>query len=111
LTETRPNNEISVLRSTPFFFNGVECFLEDDGNGEMRIMTNQQDARSLIREIGTVDYASGLVKLEAFRPQSIIGEQIELRARTLERDITSQRRTILSVRDTDINVTVEQVRV
>jgi len=110
LAETRPNNEISVLRSTPFFFNGVECFLEDDGNGLMRIMTNQQEARSLIREIGTVDYQSGLVKLENFRPQSIIGEQIELRARTLERDITSQRRTILSIRDVDINVSVEQVR-
>jgi len=111
LSETRPNNEISVLRSTPFFFNGVECFLEDDGNGLMRIMTNQQEARSLIRETGTVDYQSGLVKLEGFRPQSIIGEQIELRARTLERDITSQRRTILSIRDVDINVNVEQVRV
>jgi len=111
LAETRPNNEISVLRSTPFFFNGVECFLEDDGNGLMRIMTNQQEARSLIRETGTVDYQSGLVKLENFRPQSIIGEQIELRARTLERDITSQRRTILSIRDVDINVNVEQVRV
>ena len=111
LAETRPNNEISVLRSTPFFFNGVECFLEDDGNGLMRIMTNQQEARSLIRETGTVDYQSGLVKLENFRPQSIVGQQIELRARTLERDITSQRRTILSIRDTDINVSVEQVRV
>lgn len=111
LAETRPNNEISVLRSTPFFFNGVECFLEDDGNGAMRIMTNQQEARSLIREIGTVDYDSGLVKLENFRPQAIIGQQIELRARTLERDITSQRRTILSIRDTDINVTVDQVRI
>ena len=76
----------------------------------MRIVTNQAAATSLIRTVGTVDYVKGVVQLEAFRPQSIIGSVIELRARTLERDITSQRRTILSIRDTDININVEQVR-
>lgn len=111
LAETRPVNEISILQSTPFFFSGVECFLEDDGEGRMRIMTNQQNAKSLIRRVGSVNYHTGLVQLEGFKPQSIVGDQIELRARTLERDITSQRRTILSIRDTDINVNVQQVRV
>ena len=110
LAATRPSTEISIIRSTPFFFNGVECFLEDDGNGEMRIVTNQAAATSLIRTVGTVDYEKGVVQLEAFRPQSIVGDVIELRARTLERDITSQRRTILAIRDADINVNVEQVR-
>ena len=110
LAATRPSNEISVIQSTPFFFNGVECFLEDDGNGEMRIVTNQLNATSLIRTVGTVDYTKGVIQLEAFRPQSIVGNAIELRARTLERDITAQRRTILAIRNSDINVDIEQVR-
>lgn len=111
LSETRPSNEISVLQSTPFFFNGVECFLEDDGQGGMRIMTNQANARSLIRRIGTVNYDTGLIQLEGFKPQSIVGNAIEINARTLEKDITAQRRTILSIRDKDINVSVQQVRI
>ena len=111
LSAVRPQNEISVLRSTPFFFNGVECFLEDNGNGEMRIVTNQSGATSLIRTVGTVDYDKGLVQLENFRPQSIVGSQIELRARTLEKDVTAQRRTILSIRDEDISIEVQQVRI
>lgn len=111
LSETRPQNEISVLSSSPFVFNGIECYLEDDGDGGIRIMTNRAEAKTLIQEIGTVNYDTGFVQLKNFKPQRIIGNEIELRARTLERNITSQRRTILSIRDVDINVSVEQVRV
>jgi len=111
LATVRPSNEISIIRSTPFLFNGVECFLEDDGDGIVRIMTNQESATSIIRNVGVVDYASGLVQLENFNPQNLLsGTSVELTARTLEKDITSQRRTILSIRDNDINVSVSQVR-
>lgn len=111
LEATRPANEISILSSTPFIFGGIECFLEDDGRGNMRIMTSQGESKVLIREIGTVDYERGVVKLEGFAPQSLIDNRFELFARTLEKDITSQRRTILTIRDQDIFVDVEQVRV
>lgn len=111
LATIRPSNEISIIRSTPFLFNGVECFLEDNGDGIMRIMTNQESATSIIRNVGVVDYDRGLVQLENFNPQNLLsGSSIELTARTLEKDITSQRRTILSIRDNDINVSVSQVR-
>ena len=106
----RPKNEISVLNSTPFLFNGFECFLEDDGRGIMRIVTNQGNSTALVREIGTVDYDTGLVKLKGFAPQALIDNRFEIFARTLEKDITAQRRTILSIRNRDIRVEVEQVR-
>ena len=110
LEEIRPANEISILRSTPFIFNGIECFLEDDGRGIMRIMTSRGETKVFVREIGTVNYSQGFVQLKGFAPQSLIDNKFEISARTLEKDITAQRRTILSIRDQDIFVDVEQVR-
>jgi hypothetical protein len=71
-----------------------------------------QDSRALkLREVGTVDYETGKIQLVNLSVQRLINNRIELYARTTERDITSQRKTILSIRDEDINVKVEQVRI
>jgi hypothetical protein len=104
-------NNLSAVRSTPFILNEIECYLEDDGRGAMHIMV-AQDSRALkLREVGTVDYETGKIQLVNLSVQRLINNRIELYARTTERDITSQRKTILSIRDEDINVKVEQVRI
>jgi hypothetical protein len=108
---SRNINRLSVVRSSPFILNELECFLEDDGNGIMRIMTLRNESLLFLREIGFVNYETGLVQLINFAPQRLINNRLELIARTLESDITAQRKTILSIRDEDIRVRVEQVRV
>lgn len=113
LARTRPSSEISVVRSSPFIFAGRESFLEDNGDGIMRIMTNEtneQTVRRFVKNIGTVDYDKGVIQLEQFAPQELFSSELSLYARTRDRDIKSQRRTILAIRDQDIDVSIEQVR-
>jgi hypothetical protein len=109
----RDETKRTTISSTPFFFAGEQCVLEDDGIGNMRIMASNVPSvpgRREIKEIGTVDYEKGIVKLVGFDPQSIVGNEIRIFAKTKEKDITAQRRTILAIRNQDIIVNVEQVR-
>jgi hypothetical protein len=110
LSESHKNDEISVISSSPFIFNGLNCFLEDDGDGIVRIMTSVNGEHSLVKDIGTVDYASGFVQLNSLYVNGLIGGNIRIYARTADADITSSRNVILSIRGEDINVQVERVR-
>ena len=101
----------SVIESSLFIYRGVECFLEDDGEGAIRIMAANQDKHSLLQTIGSVNYESGFVKLENFGPDFVSGDKLNIFAKTKEKDINSRRNTILKIRDEDINVNVIQVRV
>lgn len=109
-TDVRAASELSILSSSAFLYAGRECFLEDDGEGKMLIVANEEDNHVRIEDIGTVDYNTGVVSLESFAPTFVFGNQVQLYGRTFERDIRSQRRTILSIRDADINIDVQQVR-
>lgn len=105
------SDDIAIVRSSPFIFNNEPVFIEDDGEGLLRIMQDVGENHRQIKQIGTVDYDTGVLKIESLEVQTLINNRIDFRARTKERDITSQRRTILSIRDEDISVKVEQVRI
>lgn len=109
----RPEDELTVVYSSPFIYNGAEVFIEDDGEGELRMMQKdtEQETNTLVKTIGTVDYEEGILKLESFLPEEIVGNELKFYARVFERDITSQKRTILKIRDEDISINVKQVRI
>ena len=109
--QVHPDTEISVVSSSPFIFNGTECFLEDDGDGLLFITAQDGSNHVKIQEIGEVDYNIGLVKIINFIPQELINNGIDIFGRTLDLDIKSERKTILSIRPSDITVNVEQVRI
>ena len=114
LPTTRRPRELTVISSSPFIFNGTQCILEDDGEGTMRIMTGNiqgQEGFRVVRNVGTVDYDKGFIQLKQFAPQALVGGQIDIFARTFERNISSVRKTILAIRPRDINIEVEQVRI
>lgn len=110
----RQQNQKSIITSSEFYFKGTRCTIEDDGGGVIRIMSANNNARQrgkqLVKDIGEIDYENGIIQIEKFNPQRLINNEIALYARTFDRDITSRKRTILSIRDADINVNVEQVR-
>ena len=109
--DVHPDREISIISSTPFIFNGVECFIEDDGDGAVSIAAQEGTNHVKIRDLGTVNYETGLVQLVNFAPQQLLNNRIDIFARTFDLDIKSERRTILSIRPEDITVNVEQVRI
>lgn len=110
LSQSHSAEEISVISSSPFIFEGNECFFEDDGDGIVRIMAQDGENHTFIQNIGSVNYATGFLQIENFAPQSLVNNRIDIYARTTDIDIKSERRTILRVRPEDITVTIEQVR-
>jgi len=111
---TLPNhdsNQIKTVFSSPFIFDGKECTIEDDGLGFLNIVSGNDEFHEIVRPTGTVNYTTGVVIIENFRVQKIVQENyLNLYARTKGKDITPINRTILSIRDVDVNVKVEQVR-
>jgi len=110
LSQSHDSTEITVISSSRFIFNGIECFFEDNGDGIMRIMTLIGNKHVLIRDIGTVDYERGFIQIENFSPQALLNNRIDIFARTTDNDIRCERRTILRIRPEDIIITIEQVR-
>jgi hypothetical protein len=104
-------DRLSVIKSSTFIINELDAFLEDDGEGIIRIMVIRDDRSTFFKDIGTVDYEKGIINLVNFAPQRLPDKEIDIYARTFERDITSQRKTILSIREKDISVKVQQVRI
>ena len=111
LAEVHPDTEISIISSSPFIFNGIECFIEDDGEGFLSITAQEGLNHVKIQSIGTVNYQTGFVQISNFIPQALINNRIDIFARTVDLDIKSERRTILKVRPEDIIINVEQVRI
>jgi hypothetical protein len=110
LPTVHDENEFHIIQSSDFILDGRICFLSDDGDGGLRIMTRSGSNHAMIKEIGSVDYDSGFIQLNSFTLDGIIGDYINIYARTEDRDITSQRNTILSMRREDINIDIEQVQ-
>jgi hypothetical protein len=105
------SGDISIVKSTPFIFNNETVFIEDDGEGLLRIMQDIGENHRIVKFIGTVDYNTGILKIQSLEVQTLIDNKIDFIARTRDRDITAQRKTILSIRDDDISIKVEQVRI
>lgn len=111
LAEVHPDTEISIISSSPFIFNGIECFIEDDGEGFLSITAQEGLNHVKIQSIGTVNYQTGFIQISNFIPQALINNRIDIFARTVDLDIKSERRTILKVRPEDIIINIEQVRI
>ena len=106
-----PEGEISIISSSIFFLDGLECFIEDDGEGILRIMSLQGNVHSLVKEIGEVNYETGFLQIRSFKPDKVNGNRLDIFARPRFKDISCIKKTILSIRTSDISVNVEQVRI
>lgn len=109
LSEVRPSNEISVIRSSNFRLDSGIHFIEDDGEGILRIVRQNGETIQYVQDIGTVNYDTGFVQISNFRPRELINNRIDIYAIATERDISSRKRTVLRIRPSDISITVQQV--
>lgn len=99
-----------AFTTTPITYNNTLVRLQDDGNGKVFAVTaGVTNRRVFKRNIGSVDYNTGLVKLSNFAVQGYQGNAIKFIANTTEKDITAPRNRILVVREEDINITVRAV--
>lgn len=105
-----PTGDKHTITSSTFTYNGVRCNIEDDGNGILRIITTSSGNHRLVTNIGTVDYASGKLEIKSFRISSYDGNYMKIYARTKNKDIESYKNVILNILESDVDISIEQVR-
>jgi hypothetical protein len=94
---------VSATASNSFRFNNQTTFFDDDGFGNVRIYYLSNAQRNYLQTIGTIDYDTGLVTLNAFLPQSINGE-IAITVRVSDYNVYPIRNQILLLSESRIKV-------
>jgi hypothetical protein len=102
--------ESHTISSTPFIFNGDTVRLDDDGMGSVYIQRRVGDNSEFVRKVGTINYTTGKIQLASFQIDDYDGTYFKVYARTAEKNILSDKATILLIEDEEITVTVEDVR-
>ena len=97
-----------AIKSSPFDQDGTCVFFQDDGNGNIMIITDEvTNPQVLNPTAGTVDYEKGEVKLTNFKVESFTGSAIKVSAKTVEADVKAPQGRVFILRDTDIKVVMD----
>lgn len=106
-----PIDDTSAVRSSRFRLNGDTVFLQDDGNGKIRVVRSEGVFNVAVMDVGTVDYETGKISLNNFKLSSYEGSALRIYVKPRDKDITSPKNTILTLKPADINLTIEPIRV
>lgn len=89
------------------YVNGKTYTIADDRGGKLFMYEDGIGIpRSIVRQVGTVDYAKGLVHLDQFRPfQGDINSEVSLIMTPKENDVLPRRNNILFIKPQDVFVT------
>ena len=93
-----------AVSSTSFTFQNQTCFLDDDGNGILRIyyLDSQNNKTYLNTSAGTVNYSSGLVVIQSVIITS--SSTIEVSVKPAVNDISPTRNMLLLISKASIDV-------
>lgn len=98
-------NYIPAVKSSLYVFDGIDVFFQDDGKGNIiTLSSNLQSVQVLNPVIGTVDYETGLVKLVNFTTEGYPNSAIKIYANTVDKNITSPKSRVFTIRDSDVTV-------
>ena len=98
----------SCVRTTPFSYNNIRAYMKDDGAGIIGIYS--ENTNTLIENIGTVDYAAGLIQIANLRITGFDGAAIKYYAVPRQKDINTTKNVILNILEEDIKVTAVPAR-
>lgn len=99
-----------AIHSTFFRYNGEKCLIEDDGAGKLRIVKEEGGYHYVIREVGSVNYNTGEIKLTNFTLDLYDGNYFKIYVSPKNKDIIGSRNEILSIEPDEVLVTVEAIR-
>jgi len=94
-----------------FSFNGVNSYLQDDGLGNMQIVTSDVANPQIIKPIaGSVNYATGEINLVDFKVDGFTGSGIKIMVTTAADDIKSPAGRIFVILDDDVTINMVEVK-
>lgn len=96
------------VRSSEFILDGVRTIFEDNGLGQINILAARDRNKGVFeivkRNAGVVDYSTGEVRLSDFSVDSYSPPGISVFVSTLNKNVTSPKRSVLRLRDSDITI-------
>ena len=104
-----PAKDDHTISSTAFTYQNQTCYLEDNGQGNLILVTSSGIDHSILKIIGTVDYSTGLLQIKNFLITEFVGPSIKIFAKPATRDIFSSLNTILSISTEDLQIFVNGI--
>ena len=106
------NNLVDTVafQSSSFISEGQKVYIEDNGNGQLRLVGQQGGSLSVIKDIGDINYVNGIVNIKNLVVDSFEGGKIKFYVSPQSKDIFSTKNTILNITEADINTTIQQIR-
>lgn len=103
--------DVHVIQSSSFMFNGTTSEIHDDGKGGLYITkTNESGLHEIIKQVGTVDYHNGILRLDAFQPQSYFGTSIKFYAYPADKDISTTKNNIITIESDEVLLDIEGIQ-
>lgn len=100
-----------AFSTSRFTMDGTDVTLQDDGQGNVIAVTaSSSNKRIFKRDVGTIDYSSGIISLINFSVNAFDGAAIRFIANTSNKDVKSSKNRILVLRPDDITITTTAVR-
>lgn len=110
LPASHPSNVLNTITSSDFIVGGKPVFIEDDGNGILKLKSRARGEDVDVRVVGRVDYRRGILRLNRLAIDAYSGEYIKIYARTKSKDIRSSLRTLLSIKEQDVRINIVPIR-
>jgi len=108
---THDSTETHGVLSSKFVSEGVDVYLEDDGDGFMRLMAVVGGQHTQINSnVGTVDYENGTVTITNVLFSSYSGTGVKLYVSPASKDVSVISNHILTIRDADVSITLNGKR-
>lgn len=101
---------VHAVGSTQFTYQGQLCHIEDDSDGILRIVVNTGGLDVFVKEIGSVDYKTGVISLNNFNIDSFEGNEIRIYGIPKYADISVVGNNILELATDELNITIKSLR-
>jgi hypothetical protein len=99
-----------TITSSAFTHNGNRCILVDDTLGTLWVAVLQNNVVRITSRAGTVNYATGVIRIQSLVISNYEGNYLEIRARALSKNVVGNKNIILQIDPLDVSVTVVPVR-
>lgn len=101
------NGSYAVV-SSPIIFSGVRSVIRDNGEGRLNIVS--ASGSSELADIGSIDYATGLLQISAVNIASYEGTTLRFFATPLNQDLSTVNNVIINIVEDDVTIIPEGIR-
>lgn len=85
------------VRSSQFQFANKTCTIEDNGEGVLNVVTPSSNQSVVLREVGTIDYQTGVITVKPIEAEKVFGYAVRIFAQPVSKNISAVQNVLLNV--------------